>query len=96
MIIVPFLVPDMFKYLIIRIQCGEKGIRTPGTLLEYTRFPSVPLKPLEHLSFFRDTKVKQKTEILKQKIRLQKEFLHLAWFVRLFLVTSNYIPLPIY
>ena len=30
---------------------GEKGIRTPGTLLEYTRFPSVPLKPLEHLSF---------------------------------------------
>ena len=31
--------------------CGEKGIRTPGTLLEYTRFPSVPLKPLEHLSF---------------------------------------------
>ena len=29
---------------------GEKGIRTPGTLLEYTRFPSVPLKPLEHLS----------------------------------------------
>ena len=30
--------------------CGEKEIRTPDTLLEYTRFPGVPLKPLEHLS----------------------------------------------
>ena len=30
--------------------CGEKGIRTLDTLLEYTRFPGVPLKPLEHLS----------------------------------------------
>ena len=30
--------------------CGETEIRTPDTLLEYTRFPGVPLKPLEHLS----------------------------------------------
>ncbi len=30
---------------------GENGIRTHGTLLKHTRFPSVPLKPLEHLSF---------------------------------------------
>ena len=30
--------------------CGERGIRTPGTLLEFTRFPIVPLQPLEHLS----------------------------------------------
>ena len=30
--------------------CGEKGIRTPGTLLRYTRFPGVPVKPLLHLS----------------------------------------------
>ena len=29
---------------------GERGIRTPGTLLAYTRFPSVHLKPLGHLS----------------------------------------------
>ena len=29
---------------------GETEIRTPDTLLEYTRFPGVPLKPLEHLS----------------------------------------------
>jgi hypothetical protein len=31
--------------------CGERGIRTPGTLLRYTRFPGVPVKPLLHLSF---------------------------------------------
>ena len=30
--------------------CGETEIRTRDTLLEYTRFPGVPLKPLEHLS----------------------------------------------
>ena len=34
----------------LQIVCGERGIRTPDTLLEYTRFPGVPLKPLEHLS----------------------------------------------
>ena len=50
MYIVPFLVPDTFNRLIISIYCGEEGIRTPGTLLEYIRFPSVPLQPLEHLS----------------------------------------------
>ena len=31
-------------------ECGERGIRTPGTLLEYTRFPGGPVKPLLHLS----------------------------------------------
>ena len=37
--------------------CGEIGIRTRDTLLAYTRFPGVPLKPLEHLSnsFSRET-----------------------------------------
>ena len=30
--------------------CGETGIRTPETLLAFTRFPGVPLQPLEHLS----------------------------------------------
>ena len=30
--------------------CGERGIRTPETLLTFTRFPGVPLQPLEHLS----------------------------------------------
>ena len=31
-------------------ECGETGIRTRDTLLTYTRFPGVPLQPLEHLS----------------------------------------------
>ena len=35
--------------------CGERGIRTPETLLEFTRFPGVPLQPLEHLSFALET-----------------------------------------
>ena len=29
---------------------GGSGIRTRDTLLAYTRFPGVPLQPLEHLS----------------------------------------------
>ena len=29
---------------------GERGIRTLGTLLTYTRFPGVRLQPLGHLS----------------------------------------------
>jgi hypothetical protein len=33
------------------IFCREEGIRTPDTL-PYTRFPSVLLKPLGHLSFW--------------------------------------------
>lgn len=31
--------------------CGVSEIRTRDTLLAYTRFPGVPLQPLEHLSF---------------------------------------------
>ena len=38
------------KCLIYTLTCGERGIRTPDTLLTYTRFPGVPLQPLEHLS----------------------------------------------
>ena len=33
------------------LNSGETGIRTRDTLLTYTRFPGVPLQPLEHLSF---------------------------------------------
>ena len=29
---------------------GERGIRTPGTVLPYTRVPGEHLKPLRHLS----------------------------------------------
>lgn len=31
--------------------CGETGIRTPEPLWTVTRFPGVPLQPLEHLSW---------------------------------------------
>src|SRR5579871_4471344 len=37
-------VPSLFR------NGGETGIRTLGTLLTHTRFPSVRLKPLGHLS----------------------------------------------
>ena len=47
------------KCLIYTLYCGETGIRTPDTLLGYTRFPGVPLQPLEHLSFFRSAKIEQ-------------------------------------
>ena len=47
------------NYLIYTLYCGETGIRTPDTLLGYTRFPGVPLQPLEHLSFFRSAKIEQ-------------------------------------
>ncbi len=30
---------------------GKRGIRTPEPVLPVTRFPGVPLQPLEHLSF---------------------------------------------
>ena len=36
------LLPDSFS--------GERGIRTPDTLLRYTRFPGEPVQPLLHLS----------------------------------------------
>ena len=45
------------KALIINANCGEAGIRTRDTLLGYTRFPGVPLKPLEHLSNFGRAKI---------------------------------------
>ena len=37
--------------------CGERGIRTPETLLGFTRFPGGPVQPLLHLSFFATTKI---------------------------------------
>ena len=40
---------DHFE-VILKPLCGERGIRTPETLLTFTRFPGVPLQPLEHLS----------------------------------------------
>ena len=34
----------------INVLGGQRGIRTPDTLLTYTRFPGVRLQPLGHLS----------------------------------------------
>ena len=48
---------------------GEEGIRTPDTLLAYTRFPGEPVQPLLHLSNVAiiecDHKSKIKLQILK-------------------------------
>jgi hypothetical protein len=57
----PNAVPSIAKLTIARLLLrslplygcgGEGGIRTPGTLLEYTRFPVVHLQPLGHLSSY--------------------------------------------
>ena len=37
-------------FVLRRLSCGEKGIRTPETLLMFTRFPGGPVQPLLHLS----------------------------------------------
>jgi hypothetical protein len=52
---------------------GESGIRTHGTLLTYTRFPSVRLKPLGHLSVLR-TKLKIENYKLKMCIKTRRIF----------------------
>ena len=41
------------------ILSGEEGIRTPETLLTFTRFPGGPVQPLLHLSVFRSTKIEK-------------------------------------
>ena len=40
----------MFMLSCIKFRCREEGIRTLDTLLAYTRFPGVRLRPLGHLS----------------------------------------------
>ena len=52
-----------FEVVITYSQSGKDGIRTRDTLLTYTRFPGVPLQPLEHLSFsFASAKIRQRCE----------------------------------
>ena len=51
---------------------GESGIRTHGTLLTYTRFPSVRLKPLGHLSSNAECRV--------QNAELREVSHHLSFF----------------
>ena len=43
--------------LIFSVCCGERGIRTPETVSPFTRFPGVPLQPLEHLSMRYATRI---------------------------------------
>ena len=43
-------VRNLHNSLIISVYCGENRIRTCEPLLTVTRFPGVPLQPLEHLS----------------------------------------------
>ena len=41
----------LISQLVTLTSSGVRGIRTPETLLTFTRFPGVPLQPLEHHSF---------------------------------------------
>ena len=50
---------------------GEGGIRTPGTLLEYTRFPVVHLQPLGHLSLFGISNLSRRALLFFNAQRLQ-------------------------
>ena len=48
--------------------CGERGIRTPETVSPFTRFPGVPLQPLEHLSLpYKRCKSRPKLRFDKRK-----------------------------
>ncbi len=40
----------LYDTLASELACGKNRIRTCETLLGFTRFPGVPLQPLEHLS----------------------------------------------
>ena len=46
---------------------GEKGIRTPETLLAFTHFPGVLLRPLGHLSLVSLLKTQQVILTVAQK-----------------------------
>ena len=61
----------LLKKLLIKNSGGERGIRTPDTLVRYTHFPGVRLRPLGHFSSFylqylraQNTKNKAKKNIL--------------------------------
>ena len=60
----PLTVRQRLSYPLI---CGENEIRTRDTLLAYTRFPGVPLQPLEHLSLQLPTREKTLHKNRKQQ-----------------------------
>ena len=63
-----------FRLFLIR---GERGIRTPDTLLRYTHFPGALLKPLGHLS-----NISPRTKHLMAQKRAQDK--NNFWFLRFF------------
>ena len=67
---------------------GEGGIRTLDTLLTHTRFPSVRLRPLGHLSkilsFFTVDEITKKSLTVKVLIVNFKTFLLVTMFQNLF------------
>ena len=48
------------QFICRRTLSGVSEIRTRDTLLTYTRFPGVPLQPLEHHSFIRYKKASRR------------------------------------
>ena len=65
---------------------GEGGIRTPGTLLEYTRFPVVHLQPLGHLSDSASTSTRA-GECFDASI-VPLDFLQIGELVRIIFIVS--------
>jgi hypothetical protein len=68
---------------------GEKGIRTLDTLLEYTRFPGVLLRPLGHLSninynVFQGCQITKKISLSKIKFVIFMTILHAKEFQKWF------------
>ncbi len=60
---------------------GKSEIRTRETLLAFTRFPGVPLQPLEHLSFLCGCKVTFFSLFSKFIIGFILESIHLAYYL---------------
>ena len=48
--------------------CGERGIRTPGTHKEFNSFRDCPVRPLRHLSFNSGCKYTQKPRAMQMNL----------------------------
>ena len=69
--------------------CGKTGIRTPETLLRFTRFPGVPLQPLEHLSIVSiETACKVTTKKLNTQKKSQKKVKKSSFYIFLHKISS--------
>ena len=74
------------------VLCGEKGIRTPETLLTFTRFPGGPVQPLLHLSLpFCVTNIELISEIHNSTLHEQPTLqFNLQFFIQLLLILEDY------